>query len=465
MPSSELRAQPALPFLPPAYNRWVWQGSKTLLRWLLRWRTSVAQVNVENWEQLLHLYRDFADGKIRLMLAFRHPSVDDPLVLSYGLWHLLPRYAQGEGVALPSPVHAHFIYDRGIPLWAGDWVGWLYARLGGIPIRRGQVDRVGLRWARDLFVNGRFPMMAAPEGATNGHNEIVSPLEPGIAQLGFWCVEDLQKANRQERVLVLPVGIQYNYLQARWQHIERLLGQLEVDMGMPTAPDMDPLPATQFDFGNAQQNYLYRRLLRLGDRLLSVMADFYRYHYQQTIPEFSATDDLNVKFQQQLPVLLDAALRVSETYFGLSGKGTFVDRCRRIEQAGWEFIYRSDIQNWDHLSLLERGLADWIAEEAHRYMWHMRLVESFVAVTGRYVKDRPTAERFADTLFLMWDVMARFRGSNPFQRPRLGQQRATIRIGTPLDVSRRWDDYQASRRQAVAGLTEQLQLALESLIR
>jgi hypothetical protein len=436
---------------------------------LLRRRTSVAHVDIENCEQLLNLYQDFADGKIRLLLAFRHPNVDDPLVLCYGLWHLLPRYAKQQGVSLPSPVHAYFIYDRGIPLWAGRWVSWLYPRLGGTPIHRGKVDRVGLRSARNLFANGQCPMMAAPEGATNGHNEIVSPLEPGISQLGFWCVEDLQKANRQEKVLILPVGIQYNYLQPPWQQIEKLLEHLEADIGVPVAPDMDTLPTTQFDFDSFQQTYLYRRLLRLGDRLLSVMAAFYRKHYQQPIPEFSTQEDsscdLNAKFQEQLPVLLDAALRVSETYFGLPSKGTFVDRCRRIEQVGWEFIYRSDIQDWENLSLLERGLADWVAIEANRYMWHMRLVESFVAVTGRYVKDKPTAERFADTLFLMWDVMARFRGGNPFKRPRLGKQRATIRVGTPLDVNRRFHDYQTSRRHAVSALTQQLQLALESLIR
>ncbi|WP_071599813.1 hypothetical protein [Mastigocladopsis repens] len=42
-------------------------------------------------------------------------------------------------------------------------------------------------------------------------------------------------------------------------------------------------------------------------------------------------------------------------------------------------------------------LGDRIAEEANLRMWHMRLVESFVAVTGNYVHEKPTAERFAET--------------------------------------------------------------------
>lgn len=81
----------------------------------------------------------------------------------------------------------------------------------GIPIQRGKLDLVGLRTARHLLANSHLPMAVAPEGATNGHNQIVSPLEPGITQLGFWCVEDLLKAGRSEQVLLVPIGIQYRY--------------------------------------------------------------------------------------------------------------------------------------------------------------------------------------------------------------------------------------------------------------
>lgn len=62
-------------------------------------------------------------------------------------------------------------------------------------------------------------MAAAPEGATNGLSEIISPLEPGIAQLGFWCAEDLQKQERSEQVLIVPVGIKYSYVSPPWRAI------------------------------------------------------------------------------------------------------------------------------------------------------------------------------------------------------------------------------------------------------
>jgi len=46
-------------------------------------------------------------------------------------------------------------------------------------------------------------------------------------------------------------------------------------------------------------------------------------------------------------------------------------------------------------------------------MLHMRLVESFVAVTGTYVLEKPTVERFAETTLLMFDMLARIKGDKP----------------------------------------------------
>ncbi len=94
----------------------------------------------------------------------------------------------------------------------------------------------------------------------------------------------------------------------------------------------------------------------------------------------------------------------------------------------------------------------------------MRLVESFVAVTGQYVREKPTVERFAETVLLPWDTLTRIKGQTPFPRPSLGPQVAQLTIGTPLPVSDRADAYRQNRRQAIATITQDLQTALESPI-
>jgi hypothetical protein len=455
MPDLITQAQPPLEFIPPAYDPTVRQVFDWVLPLVTRSRTTVRQIDAQNVEILVDLYQQFQTGKSRFMVAFRHPSTDDPFCLAQLIWRLMPATAKQQGIVLQQP-HAHFIYDRGIPIWAGNWTTWLYAKLGGTPIHRGKIDLVGLRSARDLFANGKFPIMAAPEGATNGHTEVISPLEPGIAQLGFWCVEDLLKANRPEQVFILPVGIQYRYITPPWEAIAQILSGLEADTGLPVTPTTAKLDEAD----------LYRRLYRLGEHLLRVMESYYRRFFHKDLPVSSPDPLTNEDFAIRLNTLLNAALQVAEEYFALQPKGSLIDRCRRLEQAAWDCIYRDDLK-LETISPLERGLANRVAEEADLRVWHMRLVESFVAVTGKYVQEKPSVERFAETTLLAWDMICRIKGGDPFKRPKLGAQRAMLTIGEPINVGDRWDSYKGGRKnakQAVETMTKDLQIALEKII-
>jgi 1-acyl-sn-glycerol-3-phosphate acyltransferase len=439
---------------------------------LLRFRTrawlpsGITRIETANVEGLVDLYRQFQAGKIRFLMAFRHVEVDDPLSGMYLLSRAVPKVARQRGISLQYPIHTHFLYERGMPLWAGAWLGWLLSRLGGIPIHRGKhLDWTGLRTARDLLANGKLPMTVAPEGGTNGHSEIVSPLEPGVAQLGFWCVEDLVKAGRSEAVYIVPIGIQYRYVKPPWRQLDWLLSQLEADSGLPVQRiEQSATPGWE--------KVYYQRLFRLGEHLLSKMEQFYTRFYHQTIPapNLPATDESatpNQMLAARLQALLHTALHVTEDYFGLQAQGSLIERCRRLEEAGWTYIYREDLQDGKALSPLDQGLADWIAEEASLRMLHMRLVESFVAVTGTYVLEKPTVERFAETALLMFDMLARIKGDKLPHRPRLGQRSVQITVGEPISVTDRWPTYQTSRkaaRKASADLTQDLQVALEKMI-
>ncbi|NET38784.1 MAG: 1-acyl-sn-glycerol-3-phosphate acyltransferase [Cyanothece sp. SIO1E1] len=482
MPDLSTRAQPPLEFVAPDFNPFVLRGAQALIPLWFR-NNDITAVEADNVEVLAHLYQQFQAGKTRFMLAFRHPGTKDPPCMCHLLWHILPQVAKQQGIALKAPVHAHFIYDRGIPIWAGKTTGWLISKLGGTPILRGKFDREGLRSARNLFAKGEFPLAAAPEGGTNGHNQIISPLEPGIAQFGFWCVEDLLKANRTEQVVIVPVGIQYQYTTPPWQALTELLTTLEADSGLTTPvsesqlPDISLNPFTQGM--TPQVMRLYQRLYRLAEHLLSLMEEFYTEFYRCSLPKVTdqatassggdqdpskvAAIDPNQVLSARLEALMNVALQVAEEYFGLQPKGGIIDRCRRLEQAGWDCIYREDMKQGD-LSEVERGLADLVAEEANLRMWHMRIAESFVAVTGRYVMEHPTADRFAETLILLWQMVTRIKGKGINPRPQLGKQAARITIGQPLSVSERWAEYKSGRRGAVANLTQDLRTAMEAML-
>ncbi|WP_373529907.1 1-acyl-sn-glycerol-3-phosphate acyltransferase [Nostoc sp.] len=452
------QAQAPLEFIPPAFNPLFLRVVHLLLPTYINWQTAITQIEADNVEDLVDLYRQFQEGKIRFMLAFRHPKTDDPFCLSYLFSQLVPKVARSQGTMLQLPIHAHFIYDRGIPLWAGSYVGWIASRLGGTPIQRGKADWTGLRSARDLFANGKFPMAAAPEGATNGLSENISPLEPGIAQLGFWCAEDLQKAGRDQQVLIVPVGIKYSYVDAPWDAIANLLSELETASGLPVNP-----PEL------ASMESLYPRLLTLAEHLLSLMEEFYTRFYHQKLADVKTVEieDRNEALSVRLQALLNAALLISEQYFNLQSKGSLRDRCQRVEQAGWNYIFREEFKDVKGVSAVERALGDRVAEEANARMWHMRLVESFVAVSGNYIRENPTPERFAETTLILWKMIAKIKGDRGVHRPQLGKQKVKITVGEPISISERYPAYQENRlaaRQAVADVTNDLQHALESLI-
>ncbi|MDH6058121.1 1-acyl-sn-glycerol-3-phosphate acyltransferase [Umezakia ovalisporum] len=468
MPKSIHSTQPPLKFIPQRFNPLILHIFRWLLPIVLRFRTrpwlpaGIVQVEAQNVEILAKLYQQFQSGNIRFLIAFRHPEVEDPLCMLYLLSHILPKVARQHKIKLQQPLHSYFLYDRGMTVWAGDWLGWLFSRVGGVPIRRGRrLDRQAIQRARELFSNGEMPIAVAPEGGNNGHSEIVSPLEPGVAQLGFWCVEDLQKAHRSEAVVIVPVGIQYSYIEQPWSKLNWLLTKLEADSGLE--------PVDQSG-SNKQRDLYYQRICRLAEHFMTEMEEFYRRFYHQDIPKtisIHASARPNEILIARLHRLMDKALHVAEQYFAVQAQGNFIDRCRRLEEAGWNYIYRDDITNINTLSPFNRGLADWVASEADLNMQHMRLVESFVAVTANYIQEKPTAERFAETTLLMFDMLSRIQESTLPGRPRLGLRKAMITIGEPISVTERWKQSQGDRsatRQAMSQLTKDTYTALQSMI-
>ena len=275
----------------------------------------------------------------------------------------------------------------------------------------------------------------------------------------------MRKAKREEDVLIVPIGIKYHYSNPPWQAIAELLSQLEQDSGLVETNE-NPSQPIDLTF-----EVLYSRLFALAEHILTKMEDFYRQFYHRNVPklddlevEENGEDNPNNQLSIRLKNLFNIALRVAEEYFNIDAKGNFVDRCRRLEQAGWDCIYRDELKASNHLSAIDRGLADLVAEEADLRLWHMRFVDNLVAINGHYIKEKPTAERFAETTLLAWDLVNRLKGKGVSPRPQLGRQWVQMRIGQPLSASQRWEDYRANRRNAVADLTQDLQTAMEKLL-
>ena len=465
-----IKAQPRRAFLAPRFKLWVLRLVAVVLPYWLKHKLSITQFDVVDIDRLVEVYKQSQMGRFRLILAFRHPSGDDSFCLGHLLTKKLPTAAKKHRISLRSPVFAHFLYDRGVSLWAGKSANWLYPRLGGIPIHRDRSSQVGLETAKELLVNGQMPLAMAPEGRMNGRSEFVSQLGSSAAQIGFSAMENLIAVGRSEDVLIVPIGIQYYYLDQPWSKLEALIHELELDCGS-TVDRRDSIVAIEQrqNDGRPMRKLLYDRIYNLSQHLLYQSENFYAQFYHYKIPERPPLDQSisRTEIDRRLQSVLAFALKISETYFNLEPNGNNFDRCRQIEQAGSDWIYREELVPPASLDRVSRKLADRIATEADVRMWHMRLLESLRSITDSYVKDRPTVDRFAEVTLLLWDLIARIKAEKPANRPILGKRRVQITICNPIPLSDYWDRYKIDRQEArkvVLDLTQELQTVMEGTI-
>ena len=450
------RVQPPLKVYSPKVNQFILKILRLITPFWLRWQCGIKQIETRYIDRLVEATKKFQDGKARYMLAFRHPTTDDPFGMLYLLAYAVPEQAREMGIKFAKPPHSFFVYDRGISLWAGDYINWLFPALGGISTFRSKLDRTALNLMRKQITNGDAPLSMAPEGGTNGKSEIVAELEPGIAQIGFWAAEDLLKAGSTEEMLIIPVGIQYEYSSSAWGKIDEAIATIEKECGISKAAIT---PDTR-----------YQRLYDLGTYLVKWVGDHYKTfygNYANKDQEVTDSDDLATRVDD----LADRILSVAEMSFGVKAKGTPIDRCRRLEQSGWDRIFRNDIKDIEQLSQVERSFADQLALEANYSNWHMRIAESLIGVTSDYVSQHPSPSRYIEVLKLMWSVLERVterKEDSVFKKvPNFGDRKLTISVAEPLSVSDRLAEYQSSRTAAkdcARKLTEAIHNSLKNLI-
>ncbi|MCB4395188.1 glycerol acyltransferase [Synechococcus sp. HB1133] len=433
--ASTQNARPALRRLPTRASRIVQAVVSRLLPLLFRGQG----LEIRNGNAANGLARAFAaqqSGASNLLIAFRHPSTRDPVVLADLFWNRVPEAARRLKLPLARPIQLRFLYDRGIPIWAGPVIGWLLQRSGGIAIHRGRLDRPALSQARAALAQGRYPLVVAPEGATNNLSGEMAPLEPGVAQLAFWAAEDLEKAGDARQLEVLPVGIQYSWRKHNWGALDARLNALERHLGIPTAA-VSP--------GNLEINRR-ERLIEIGMNLLKALEQLER-----------LKPDPEKSFSERIGAYRLHGLAKAEAHFALRAVGNLQERCRRIEQAAWDRIYREGV---DQLPPLERSVADWEAREADLQLTRMRLVEHFTSVSGHYISDRSDFDRFAEMLLLVEEAIGWIEDKPWKGQPSLGPQRVELRLGRALPVRPRLNGYLRNRRESMQLFMEDLEQAL-----
>ena len=408
-------------------------------------------VEVRDGAMLTQVIRDFQERRTRLIVAFRHPYGDEPQLLVHVFENLIPRMAKQMHQPLKHRPGLRLVHDFAVALWGDAVIRFILPRVGAMPVYHIKFDAESLNRIREVMRDGPSPLGLAPEGQISYHSETLPRIEQGTVRMGFWCARDLQKANRPERVQILPLSVHYQYDRRDEKKVRVAVAWLETICALPAAAP-DGAPETLDD--------LPPRLSAVEDRLLDVTEAFYRsaYGYQPPEPAASPADEGAARHGRWL-ALQPFALSVAEHLLGIDpGEEDLVQRMYRVRLIGWDRVYPEEPV--EKRPPLEAALAHREAGEAWYAMRHMEVVDLMSYHDPDYLDAANPAglsfDRLVETVVNLQDLAYRLMGGNITNRPNMIRKKAVIVPGPCLDLTERLPAYRADSRQTVQAVTDEL---------
>ena len=402
-------------FISPKQNGIVISLTRWIVPWVLRRRHVV---KVECPEADLDRLRSLRDE--RVMLIPNHPTATEPIVMYYLTRLVKQRF---------HFVCAREVFDMAHGLW-----GWVIRRLGAYSIVRGTSDRRSFKMTRQILAQPGAKLVMFPEGEVYSQNDSLLPFHGGVVQLGFWGLEDLLKAETQEPLYILPIAMKYKYVEDMRPAIVAALDRLEAALDLPGGAD-EP----------------YGRIRRIGETVIGKLEADYGVCADGTPAE---PEDEQDGLQTRMLALKQAIVqRVAEGLRIPAPSGPVPSQMRYLINALHEVTDDEqplecsyDARLWaDHRSRAEPLLRD------------LDRLSNWVAVFDGYVAAHPTPERMGDLIQrLEIEVLGEIRC--------VGKQHCLVRMGEPVNIADHYDRYKADRRETVEWLTEEFELAVQSML-
>jgi len=347
----------------------------------------------------------------RAILASNHPTGEDPIVI---LW-------------LSRMLGRPFNYLCAREVLVGP-KGWLLNRLGTYSVIRGTADRESIRMTRRLLAEHDRKVVIFPEGEIYQHNDLLLPFQSGVPQLGFWALEDLEKAGKPPALPVLPIAIKYRCCDTARPAIEGSLRGLEQALGLASEPRL-----TSYD-----------RLVRIGVEMLGAVE-------RDLGIEPGGERSLQERIQEYKRRLMQRVARTLGTE--VAWHESPADQLHRLynDLRSWVGELPEEHSGYD-LVLYERR----VSAAAPLFNDLLRL-QNFIAITGDYVRREPTAERFLEVLGrLEKEVFGTVRSRVP--------REAVVRVAPPIRLEEHYGEYRKDRRGVVARVTGQMEATIGALL-
>lgn len=302
------------------------------------------------------------------------------------------------------------------------WIGKLMQKVGAYSIRRGVGDRYSIVQTLKTLQQPQCKLVIFPEGGCSYQNETVIPFRSGAVELSFKAIAKLVKQHDTiPDFYLVPVSLNYYYPDATDARIDRALSRLEQALSLKSEGD------------------LYSRLRNIGDRVLGDLET-----------EYGVTSRDN-DLDKRIDSLRTRMLHYCEHKLEIDPAIKLPDR---------ERIYK--IQHiLSQLSDSERQPG---IDYEHIYLTTVRLL-NFDALYDGYVAEKPTPERFFDTIDRLEREVFKI------DRPKFkGRRRVVAKIGTPINLKKYWSDYhqnnsannKSSRQHIIDDLTAKAQQMVQA---
>jgi hypothetical protein len=306
--------------------------------------------------------------------------------------------------------------------------GRLLNHVGVYSVIRGFPDRESLRMSRRLLAEMDRKLVIFPEGQVYEHNDTLIAFHTGVAQIGFWALDDLEKAGREPTLPILPIAIKYRCCAPPGPPIARALADLERTLGLPAGSGMTA----------------YDRLTRAG---LRVLANVEREEGMKPDESAGLTDRIAAVRRKTL----DRVARAAGA--GLNDQAPPADQLHTLfnQLKAWVGVLDEEHSEYD-----ERRYRHRLQVAAPLFQELLRL-QNFIVISGDYVSQEPSAERFLEVLVcLQNEVFGKVR-----HRARL---KAIVRIAEPIRLEERYADYRKNKREVVAEVTREMQATIWSML-
>jgi len=294
--------------------------------------------------------------------------------------------------------------------------GWVMQRFGAFSVDRDGSDRAAMKFAMDILKEGRFALTIFPEGNVYFMNDRACPFLDGASFIALKVQKDL---GANVKVYVVPVSNKATHCTDQREAVLDKVSALARETG------------TQLDLSADVRT----ELIRIGEKALSLQFDSLGF-----LPPGSQ----DMEFGKFLDASAQPIIERLEQHMKLKARAgeSAEDRVRRI---------RSQIHQ---IRIDPEKDAEF--PDATRWAEEAILAMRILSYTGHYIKDKPTLDRYAETVEKMTEDL-----SGELQRPWAPRHLFSC-VNKPIDLTEYLEAYQAESRATIARLTDACEQSVQA---